>query len=204
MSVDCCSLCSKSIKNTSKIVCLKCGKYKCTCFKKDIFFDKVVSCFEYDQYSTNAIRNLKFNSYKSYGKTIAKYMIQKIISDDDLLKSDFIIPVPMTKSDVTKRGFNQAYIIARHISKQINIPVNQNIILKSKSTPNQHMLSEIDRRINLIDAFKCINPSSIKDKNILICDDVYTTGSTLNVISNIIRKHSPKKINCIVFSATQL
>ncbi len=102
----CCNKCSKVIPFNKENKCNKCSKYKCICYNKNIYFDKVIAPFEYISGPSNAIKKFKFNGYKSYSKSISKYMIDEISKNPDIINSDMIIPIPMTKKDKRKRGFN--------------------------------------------------------------------------------------------------
>lgn len=93
-------------------------------------------------------------------------MIDEISKNPDIINSDMIIPIPMTKKDKRKRGFNQSEILAKHISKHFNINLETKLIVKTKQTLNQHNLSETQRSINLTNAYSCTKNNLIENKSI--------------------------------------
>lgn len=109
---------------------------------------------------------------------------------------DGIIPVPLYSADRRRRGYNQAKLIARHVSKVINAPVIKNAVIKHRATAQQKLLSGKERRENLKGAFCVKAPELIKGKSLLILDDVCTTGSTLSELTKLLRSSGAKEIFC--------
>ena len=125
---------------------------------------------------------------------IKKYLVSEHI--------DFIIPVPMYKSDKAKRGYNQCELIASEISHISGIPHKFNIVFKIRKTPHQKELSKNERKSNLKNAFALKNPEKISGKNIILIDDVCTTGSTLSEISRLLKNNGAGKIFCLTYCRT--
>ena len=96
-------------------------------------------------------------------------------------KPDCIIPVPLHRQRLQERGFNQALELARIIARQLNIPLDYSLCLRSKVTPYQSGLSAKQRKQNLKNAFKVTRPHSYK--HVVIFDDVVTTGTTVNELA---------------------
>jgi len=94
-------------------------------------------------------------------------------------KFDLIIPVPLHKNDLKKRGFNQSVLLSKIIGDYFSIPVGENVLIKKKITPFQVDLSKKEREKNILKAFSVEKPEEINGKNILILDDVFTTGATV-------------------------
>lgn len=115
---------------------------------------------------------------------------------------DFIIPVPMYKSDKAKRGYNQCELIAKELSHISGIPHKFNIVFKIRKTPHQKELSRKERKANLKNAFKVKNPEKISGKNILLIDDVCTTGSTLSEIAGLLKNNGAGKVFCFTYCRT--
>ena len=142
-------------------------------------------------YENFIIKNLiqKFK-YKPFAKDLAKTFAFLIITYLQNLenpvqflevKQDFIlIPIPLFKKRLKWRGFNQAQEIARHLSEFLRIPFNVNILFRVKNTAPQLNLPQHKRKENVKNAFICQNPGIIKNKIVLLIDDVHTTGSTMN------------------------
>ena len=109
-------------------------------------------------------------------------------------KIDLIIPVPVSKERLKERGYNQAEELARHLSKISEIPYNKDILVRCKDTKPQSGFSQVQRSNNIKGAFKCISGLSKMDKVILIVDDIYTTGSTINECAKVLKESGPHKV----------
>lgn len=165
--------------------------------KNDYHFEKIYSLFSNFQESQELIHLIKYKKYFWVGENIGKKLGVKIQKESEI-NYDLIIPVPLHKVKKRSRGFNQAFYIASGINKILNSKLSEDIVLREKYTLTQTKLKSKERQKNLEDVFK-INPkfeNLIKDKNILIVDDVITTGSTVNSIAKELSKFQPKLIDC--------
>ena len=104
-------------------------------------------------------------------------------------KYDIIIPVPISKKREKERGYNQSLLISREISKQLNIECNNQILFKFKNTQPQSSLTKEERMENAKNVYYIKYEDKIKNKKILLVDDIYTTGSTVNECSKILKEH---------------
>lgn len=107
-----------------------------------------------------------------------------------------IIPVPMFKSDIRKRGYNQSKLIAKEVSERINVPVCDKAVIKNRKTLPQKSLSRAERLNNLNGAFVITDRKHILRKNILLLDDVCTTGSTLAEITKLLLENGAATVFC--------
>ena len=114
---------------------------------------------------------------------------------------DYITYVPMHRKDKRSRGFNQSQLLAKELSKLMNIGCFQTLI-KVRQTDPQHILEGKKRLTNLKGAFKIVDKSLIKGRKILIIDDVVTTGSTLSECSKTLDKGKPAQICCATLLST--
>ena len=112
-----------------------------------------------------------------------------------LEKYDIIIPVPMYRKKEKRRGYNQTALIARKIAKAYkNLVYDGKSLQKIKDTKMQSSLDKTERRKNIKNAYKVINQQKIKDKKIILLDDIYTTGSTVNECSKVLKQSGAKEI----------
>ncbi|MBW5392125.1 ComF family protein [Brachyspira pilosicoli] len=178
------------------IRCNRCGriidtKYStCICSYENIYFDECKSMLYYDDKTSNLIHKMKF----SHGYLICKdfAVMLSFYYKDYINKFDVVSFVPLGKNRLLERGYNQSELIARHISKIINIPLIENIIIRKKESKPLSMIKGKELREKAIkNAFK-INQKykfdNNKKINILVIDDVFTTGSTINEMSLELRK----------------
>ena len=116
-------------------------------------------------------------------------------------KYDIIIPVPMTDKKIKERGYNQTEVIAKIISKNIpNITIQKSVLIKYKNNKVQSKLNKKQRQKNVQDVYKLNNEEKIKEKNILIFDDIYTTGATCNECARVLKQANPNKIGIITIA----
>lgn len=185
LSGETCSKCGKLLQDTSKLYCYDCSR-------KIHYYDRGYAIFEYRDVKESLIR------FKYYGRVeYARYYAMCAYSRyGDLFKSlkpDALIPVPIHKKREIKRGYNQAAVLAKELSKLFNIPVREDLIFRKKATIPLKKLDEAARINNLKKAF-IIPSNSVKLDTIVIIDDIYTTGSTMDVMSRLFRECGVKKI----------
>ena len=167
------------------------------------------------EYKSPLLKNLVKNfKYKPFIKELSKPLASLITAHLQLLdtsllfydqNSDFVlIPVPLEKRKLKRRGFNQAREIAKEISIFLNLPLIDNALIKNKTTKAQVSLSEKERIKNIIGAFECQNQEKIKGKNVLLVDDIYTTGATMREASEVLKKAGAKKIIGMVIARAVL
>jgi ComF family protein len=102
---------------------------------------------------------------------------------------DFIIPVPLHVHKLRQRGFNQALLLGRRLSRQTGISLLPRTLRKTRDTPTQTALTGTERRHNLKGAFSVAGPHSLDDASVLLVDDVFTTGATLNECAGVLTAH---------------
>lgn len=160
-------------------------------------FDKSRAVFKYEDTVRKTVLKFKNNNAKYLSYPMARLMTDSLT--DNMKDFDLILPVPLTEKALKKRGYNQSFLLANEIGKLTNKPVRDDILLKIKDTLPQKELSFKDRKKNLIGAFKVLHRKEIKDKNILLIDDVMTTSATANCCSDLLKRHC-KKVYVLVFA----
>lgn len=190
---DICPSCERKLRFVEEPFCLKCGKpledeseYCGDCMKKEHSFKEGRAALIYDEHTSQSIYSFKYNSRCEYAKYYGRIITTRLGRKIKSWKPDVIIPVPIHKSKLKKRGYNQAALIAKEISKSLNIPYNDKILIRKTSTKVQKNLSAKDREINLKKAF-IVRGNSVKLKSALVVDDIYTTGSTIDAISKCLK-----------------
>lgn len=142
--------------------------------------------------------------YEPYIKELAKPLTSLIIAHLIYLNKlsnfgDFLlIPVPLYKKKLKQRGFNQTEEIAKELSKNLKIPFFNNALIKTKQTPAQVKLKKEEREENIKGTFLCQKPEMIKNKKILLVDDVFTTGATMEEAALILKRAGAKEVWGIV------
>ena len=199
-----CGMCDKISKYDICPKCLaKLNKIK-QC-KKHIYlrrnFTTHMYIFKYEDIVRQKLIKYKFSDqayrYKGFSKFIEKD--KKICGF--LKKYDIIIPAPISKTRKLKRGYNQSDLIIMELSKNItDICVLRNVLYKIKNTLPQSSLNKVQRQSNLKGAYKIKNIESIKDKKVLLFDDVFTTGSTIDECARVLKLAGAKEIGSLTIA----
>ncbi len=195
-----CEECSITLNNyLDKNICQVCGSPLYTneckvCSHSDFYFDLARSTFLMNDVLRNLIHNFKYRDFPKIGKILAKYAAFYIKKNNLFSDVDFIIPVPLHRVKKRIRGFNQSEIIAKQIAKILGFNFAQNIIKRIKFTQTQTKLTKKERELNVTSAFKITKKHLIKNKNFMIIDDVFTTGSTVNSIAKILKENNADKV----------
>lgn len=193
-------ICEKCFAELEYIhACDKCGKVECMC-DKSLFYDDAHVLFAYGGIVKESILALKekngINAARFYGEKLS----ERIIASGKIY--DMIVPVPMSKSKKKIRGYNQSSEIAEFIARKLNIPV-VDALIKKENTIVQHTLSKNEREENVKGMFL---PSDIylSENKIILCDDVITTGSTMNECARILKSMGADYITAVAPATTNL
>ena len=187
-----CKFCGVHVKNLVSICDV--------CYEQMPTFKLARAPFEYTGNIKFIINRFKYNNEKYLAKPLSYFMAETYLQND--FACDFIISVPLTKEKFKKRGYNQAELLANELSKRINLDVKKDIILKVKNTLTQTKLTRFERKINMENAFKISNKHALKKKSILIVDDVFTTGTTTEHISELLMKAGAKSVKVLTLAHT--
>lgn len=205
-----CSKCFLEISYVKEPRCKKCGKpiryieqELChDCDKNNFAFEQGKSIWIHEGKVKWSIYQFKFHNKRIYGEFYAKEFVRlhgKWIRENEI---DLIIPVPLHAKRRRQRGYNQAEIIATYLGEAMGIKVDSKAIVRVKATEHQKVLDNQERRKNLRQAF-CVTKNLSEFKNLLIVDDIYTTGSTINEIANTIKLKFACKVWFLTISIGQ-
>ena len=194
--------CKNMIQVITEPACFKCGKplgrngemqeFCDDCRRIKHFYDKGRAAVFYRSISSSIYR-FKYAGRAEYADGYGEIVSDSLGSWIRSLKADALIPVPMYKKKERLRGYNQASVLAKAIGKELNIPVRDDLILRTRNTVPMKKLDEKGRRINLKKAFK-VTSNDVKLKSIIIIDDIYTTGSTIDEIAHEFRQVGVERI----------
>jgi len=170
-------------------------------YGKDVYFDDC-RCVFYYEYVKKAIEHFKFKKYKRDCVPLAGFMNEYGRENDVFENIDIIIPVPIHKERLKQRGFNHSYEIAKIIGEKNNIPVEENVLIRVRNTKPQYELSAEERKDNIKDAFKVVNAEAVAGKRIMLIDDVFTTGGTVNECSKVLKEAGAEHIRVFELSCS--
>lgn len=185
-----CSIGRFLLENES--VCEKCGRLilkgkRCSLCSTNVYaFDMGWGLLQYEGYVHSAIYRLKYSDRRDTGKAMGRFMAKKNGVKIKGLGIEAIIPIPLHKKRFKQRGYNQAAVIAKAISSELNIPMDEHVLNRIKWTVPQSKLSPKARKSNLEGAFLINKP--VRYKRILLIDDIYTTGNTMHQCAKILKE----------------
>lgn len=201
-----CSPCEEKLQIISEPRCKKCSKpierdqneYCNDCERKDYHFEQGYSLWVYDLAMKKSISDFKYYNKKEYAKYYIEQITKAYGKSIKKLALDLIVPVPLHKSKYRERGYNQAEILANGIGKELDIPVLPHLLIRNKKTLPQKQLSDKERLKNLQEAF-IFNDIVAREypkrlKRLLLVDDIYTTGSTIEACTNVLMRHGVDKV----------
>lgn len=164
------------------------------------YFSKHIYFFKYQGMIREILLNYKFKDKSYLYKTIVNFILKDKKIFEILNFYDIIIPVPISKQRKKQRGYNQSLLIAREISKIIGIPCQNKCLLKTKEITEQSKLNKEDRIKNVQGVYKLKNANLIKNKRVLLIDDIYTTGSTARECCKILNQGKVKNIDVLTIA----
>jgi ComF family protein len=187
--------------------CPKCGSQAglygicLDCQKNMPYYDQLKSWGVYSGVLREVIHKVKYQR----GLEVFNYFTSQCSEIISIWKKDIdhIIPVPLSRTRHRSRGYNQAALIAKPISKHLSIPYKPDALLRIRDTSSQVGLNAKEREKNVLDAFvgdKAINTG----KKVLVIDDITTTGSTLNECAKVLKKAGAKEVFCFTLARTPL
>lgn len=174
----------------------RCGQ----CLKSPPAIDQLVASFDYQFPINQWLPQFKFSHQSALAKWFAEQLIASLNLIDQQLP-EAILPVPLHDKRMRQRGYNQAHLIARHLSRKLRVPLLDTAVKRHKTTEAQSGLSVKQRQINIRQAFTV---KATLPKSVAIVDDVFTTGSTVNELSRTLKLHHCQRVEAWVVAHAPL
>ena len=185
--------CARLLPYAEEPSCAKCGKpvdedeELCRdCARGGHVYDEGRAVFIYDEYMSKSMYRFKYNGKQEYARFFGRCMYEQL---GDFIRSrniEAIVPVPVHKKRLAERGYNQAYLLAKELSKSLKIPLCDHLVIRKTATKVQKNLSAASRQNNLKKAF-IVSENSVKYSSVLIVDDIYTTGATVDAVAGCLK-----------------
>lgn len=158
------------------------------------YIDLVYYSLLYNRFMRDKMKEYKFHSKNYLYKPFAEIMLETIYKKEIHGDIDLIAYIPSHRRKKALRGYNQAELLARHISEALNLPLLKDNLVKIKWTEDQSHLDRIGRLKNLENSFHIKNPDEIYNKKILLIDDIITTGTTMIECSKALINNKAKNV----------
>lgn len=213
-----CGSCWARIRLVAHPLCSICGRpfpdasgddHSCgTCLSRTHYFARARAwaCYPREEAANHPLREVvqkfKYGRKVSLGKPLGRLMAQGCGDFLEACHIDLIVPVPLHVNRLRWRGFNQSVLLAREVSRTHGIPTDPFVLSRLKDTPPQTQLAEDERRKNVRGVF-FVNPDkSVKRKSVLLVDDVYTSGATVNECSRTLIRAGAKEVQVLTLART--
>lgn len=197
----CCGDCGRKLPWIREPRCMKCGKpvesaaaeYCPDCERTEHYFDRGTAPFVYTGALREAVYRMKYENRRDYTGFFAEAMMQALGPFWKLWRPELIVAVPMHKSRRRRRGYNQSELLAKRISRASGVPFDPKALRCIRRTSSQKTLGRKERMRNLRGSFAAARPFD-GISGVLVVDDVYTTGSTVDEISRTLRAAGAERI----------
>ncbi len=201
--IEICDICNTKNPVIHGRVCKQCGQpievtdaqEQCfDCSRTSHYFKQGISVYEYRGKVKKAMIHFKFFGKKRHAVTFGKLMSSKIKQMTNWPEFDIITYVPLYKTQLRKRGYNQARLLAKELARELNVPLCVRSIQKVRQASHQRKLNRFQRQINMHNTFEVDPNVSIRGLTLLLVDDIYTTGATMNECARILLAAGAKQV----------
>ncbi len=184
--------------------CQYCGASKddCSCNKRKNEYKAITAPYYYKDNVVTAVHRFKDSYMLFLSKRFAKDIADSVKENFSEISFDAVTYVPMTKRSTREREYNQSMLLAKEVAEILDIPFCT-LLIKTQETKPQKKQSARQRKVNLYGAFDVTDKEFVKDKAILLIDDVKTTGSTLNECSKMLKIYGASAVYCGVLAITK-
>jgi len=170
------------------------------CLRTTPYFQAAYSPYRYEGPILEAIHRLKYGGKTFVADAMGPYLAEFAKMRFMLGKSCTIVPVPLHPKRLRERGFNQSLLLAKAVAMKLNGKLDFLSLIRSKETIPQTTLSRTERKKNVQNAFVLKNPAGVLKKNILLVDDVSTTGNTLNECAKVLTRGGADAVFCVTLA----
>ncbi len=188
-----CLICQFPLKESDRLICENCWQElpkideNLDVFNEigsrladEIFFSEAISIWEFNPQVQTIIHHLKYQGFKVLANRIGIFMADRIKKMSLSINNTILIPVPLHKTRIRERGYNQSALLCQVIASETSFVYNEEILKRIRYTQSQTKLNTVERAKNVENAFKVFSSNEIKNKLIVLVDDIITTGSTMN------------------------
>jgi len=169
------------------------------CRREPPHYDQALAAGLFEGPLREAIHVYKYRPLRSLGTHLSRWMAERVRLTVPL---DMAMPVPLHKKRLRQRGFNQALLLAHGVSGRFMVPLNYDNLVRSRFTRPQVELSGRERAENVRGAFDLVRPEQISEKRILLIDDVFTTGATMNECAKVLKEAGARSVTVLTLART--
>lgn len=174
------------------------------CLLEPPAYEQVAVPWRYDFPVDSLITRFKHNAKWPFGHLLADVLSQYLQHrfDEDLPRPDALLPVPLAARRLRQRGFNQAAMLARWLSRQLDLPCEENVVRRIQDTSAQQDLDAKARKRNLRNAFALTSDANVKGRHLALVDDVLTTGATAQALARLLMNAGAARVDVYCLART--
>lgn len=186
-----CMRCGKALTDPAQELCRDCRHVRHS-------FVRGVAVCSYRNVSSVLYR-FKYGERSEYAAFLGGMMASRVMREPDFASCSLIVPVPLSRGRMISRGYNQSELLGREISKKTGIPISCDTLIRTKRTLAMKEMDHAQRRENLKKAF-IVQENDVKCKIIMLIDDIYTTGATMDACSEALLAAGAAAVYFVVFA----
>lgn len=165
------------------------------------FFDRALAAAYYEDMLKEAIHQFKFRQKTALGNPLAQILATTLSKEFHLFNNHTVLPVPLHRTRQRQRGYNQSAILAKEVARHFHLPLVLNNLRRIRPTESQARLNgRKARQENVKDAFQVTSPAELCEKQVILVDDVMTTGATVNECAKTLKKAGVKSVLVLTVS----
>lgn len=222
----CCG-CGERVLESGRLICIRCegtiedlilplcptcgvpaargGASTCDdCPRRTVHFTTARGTTPFTGIAKTLVEKLKYSGRVEYAPVMAQRMAEALRHGFPGVEFDGVLPVPLHSTRYRDRGFNQSEEIGRHLSRMTGLAMSTGLLKRARPTPSQTRLKRKERAENIKDAFECPDPAAMAGKCLLLVDDVYTTGATLNECARTLIESGARSVHCLTYARAVL
>lgn len=194
-----CGSCSDTLVAVCAPVCHTCGRelFQCICDGEYFYFERCIAPFVYTRSAREGVKRLKYRNSTETAEFFGRRMALAVQQEYKRYDIDVVTSVPMTVADQQERGYNHAALLGRSVAKTLGLRYSSGLLAKPRSNKKQHSLNRVERKRNVVGVFKVCRPEYVEGMTVLLCDDVTTTGSTLNECARVLIEAGARRVLCV-------
>lgn len=201
-----CVICGRRLNTYDYGFCTECAcklkplKKPDTCRVK--FCDRCIAAYEYEGHARDAILALKFYNHPAYAGAFTEALCELLKKNSDIA-CDMVTWIPVSKKRLRQRGYDQAKLIAQKLSERLELPLMRTLV-KVRDNPRQSALDASARKGNVIGVYALYekNAAAIEGRNLLLVDDIITTGATMSEAAKTLKTAFPATVTGICCAKT--
>ncbi|MBQ3356758.1 MAG: ComF family protein [Oscillospiraceae bacterium] len=199
-----CTFCGKLLKKDETDICAKCRKTLPEVggsIKRGENFRQCWSVYSYEDYVVDSIHRFKFGGMQHYAQVYGRLIAMLLLRSK--VEFDVLTWVPISGKRRKKRGYEQAYLIAKTVAAELHCACVPTLKKVRDNPPQSLQKSAAKRRGNVLNAYRAVHPERFRGKRVLLIDDIITTGATLSECSKVLRMAGAVQVECATLAATQ-